>query len=72
MSYTDIKSLYKEQKNYLGKPVKVGAWVRTIRDSKNFGFIELNDGTFFKGLQVVFDNSLDNFSEIIKLTIGSS
>ncbi|MDD2353767.1 MAG: asparagine--tRNA ligase [Patescibacteria group bacterium] len=72
MTYIDIKSLYKNEGKYLNQNIEVGAWVRTIRDSKNFGFIEINDGSFFKGLQVVFDNSLDNFSEIIKLTIGSS
>jgi asparaginyl-tRNA synthetase len=72
MAYTDIKSLHRETAKFLGKEVKVGAWVRTVRSSKEFGFIEVNDGTFFKGLQVVFDTNLENFSEIEKLTIGSA
>lgn len=72
MSYTDIKSLYRDSKKYLGQEITVGAWVRTVRSSKDFGFIELNDGSFFKGLQVVFANNLSNFSEIEKISIGSS
>lgn len=72
MSYTLIKSLYQETDQHLGKKVTVGAWIRTVRSSKDFGFIELNDGSFFKGLQVVFDNKLDNFSEVEHLGIGSA
>jgi asparaginyl-tRNA synthetase len=56
----------------MGKQVKVGAWVRTLRSSKEFGFIEANDGTFLKNLQVVFSSELPNFAEVEKLTIGSS
>ena len=52
--------------------VQVSGWVRTVRDSKTFGFIEINDGSFFKNLQIVFDNTLDNFEEICKLTLSSS
>ncbi len=47
-------------------------WVKTVRDSKNFGFIELNDGSFFKNVQVVFDDNLPNFNDICKLSISSS
>jgi len=72
MSYILIKNLHNDPQEYLNKEIAVGAWVRTVRNSKDFGFIELNDGSFFKGLQVVFDNKLSNFSEIEKLTIGSS
>lgn len=50
----------------------MSGWVRTVRSSKNFGFIELNDGTFFKNIQVVFDEKLDNFAEIGKFSIASS
>ena len=67
-----IKELYKNTENYINKEVTLEGWVRTVRDSKTFGFIELNDGTFFKNLQIVFDNTLENFSEICKLTISSS
>ncbi|MFA6513931.1 MAG: asparagine--tRNA ligase [Patescibacteria group bacterium] len=72
MGYTDMKLLHRETAKYLGQEIKIGSWVRTVRSSKDFGFIEVNDGTFFKGLQVVFDNNLENFSEIEKLTIGSA
>ena len=57
---------------YSGKKVKLAGWIRTLRDSKNFGFIELNDGSFFNNVQVVFDNNLNNFEQVRKLTISSS
>jgi len=72
MSHTSIHSLYKQTEQFLNQPVTVAGWVRTVRDSKEFAFIELNDGSFFKGLQVVFDNKLDNFGEMARVTIGSS
>ncbi|HNV12656.1 MAG TPA: asparagine--tRNA ligase [bacterium] len=72
MSYTVIKDLYRQSDKYLNQNIKIGAWVRTVRTSKDFGFIEVNDGSFFKGLQIVFDSSLANFSEIEKLSVGSS
>ena len=67
-----IKELFRNAENYYSKEIKVSGWVRTVRDSKTFGFIEINDGSFFKNLQIVFDDSLNNFSEIAKLTISSS
>ncbi len=67
-----IKNLYRNTKQYLDKEITLEGWVRTIRDSKNFGFIEINDGSFFKNVQVVFSNKLQNFNEICKLTISSS
>ncbi len=72
MPYTTIKQLHRETSKYLNNNITIGAWVRTVRSSKEFGFMELNDGSFFKGLQIVFDNKLDNFAEAEKLTIGSS
>jgi len=72
MSITIIKSLYRETEKYLGKNILVSGWVRTSRSSKEFGFIELNDGSFFKGLQIVFESNLENFSEVEKINIGSS
>jgi len=72
MSQVLIKSLYRDSAAYLDKKITVQGWVRTVRSSKDFGFIEVNDGSFFKGLQVVFESSLSNFSEIEKTTIGSS
>ena len=67
-----IKELYRNQEKYCGTDIKVSGWVRTVRDSKTFGFIEINDGSFFKNLQIVFENNLENFDEICKLTLSSS
>ena len=67
-----VKDLYKDLELYINATVTISGWVRTIRDSKNFGFIEINDGSFFKNIQVVFDSSLSNFEEVRKLTISSS
>ncbi len=72
MSKILIKSLYRETQEYLGKNILVSGWVRTSRSSKDFGFIELNDGSFFKGVQIVFESSLNNFSEVEKVSVGSS
>ena len=67
-----VKDLYKDTSSYVEKEIQVSGWVRTIRDSKSFGFIELNDGSFFKNVQVVFDSALKNFEDVKKLTISSS
>ena len=68
-----IKKLYRETEKYLDKDITVSGWVRTIRDSKVFGFIELNDGTFFRNIQIVFEeHNIDNFKEITKLPAGSA
>lgn len=73
MEYTTIKQLYRHSGNYLNQTVKVGGWVRTVRDSKTFGFIEMNDGSFFKNLQIVFEEgTIENFKDVAKLTVGSS
>lgn len=72
MENTLIKDIFRNTENYLEKEVQISGWVRTIRDSKNFGFIEVNDGSFFSNIQVVFDNKLNNFEEICKLSISSS
>ena len=72
MENTLIKDLFRNKEKYAGKEIKVSGWIRTLRDSKTFGFIELNDGSFFKNLQIVFNDTLDNFKEVSKLTISSS
>lgn len=72
MKQTLIKDLYRNSENYVNQQVRISGWVRTIRDSKTFGFIELNDGSFFKGVQIVFDEQLVNFKEIAKLPISTS
>lgn len=72
MKKVTIKDLYRNTENYIDKTVEVAGWVRTVRDSKAFGFIELNDGSFFNNLQIVFNDKLANFEEVRKLTISSS
>lgn len=67
-----IKDLYTNIDLYENKNIEIEGWVKTIRDSKTFGFIELNDGSYFKNVQIVFDNTLDNFDEICKFTLSSS
>ena len=67
-----IKELFRNSEKYFDKEISLSGWVKTVRDSKNFGFIELNDGSFFKNIQIVFDDKLKNFEEIRKLTISSS
>ena len=67
MNLIEIRELYKNQEAYLDKEITVGGWVRSIRDSKAFGFIVINDGTFFTPLQVVYHDDMENFEEISKL-----
>ena len=71
MKSTSVKDLYRKTGDYINNNVQVSGWVRTVRTSKNFGFIELNDGSFFKNVQIVFDTNLDNFDKVNKLTISS-
>lgn len=72
MELVDVRELYKNQENYIGKTISVGGWVRSVRDSKTFGFIVLHDGTFFETLQIVYHENLENFSDISKLNVGSA
>ena len=67
-----IKDLYKKYESLENKTITLAGWVKTVRDSKTFGFLELNDGSYFKNIQVIFDNKLDNFDTICKLPIISS
>ena len=67
-----VRELYRNIDEYIDKEVEVSGWVKTIRDSKTFGFIELNDGSFFKNVQIVIDDKLKNFDEVCKYTISSS
>lgn len=67
-----FKELFTNYSELQGQQIQVGGWIRTMRDSKTFGFIELNDGTTFKNIQIVFDDQLENFQELIKLQIASS
>ncbi len=69
----DIKLLYAKHKELEGKKVTIGGWVRSVRDSKNFGFIDLNDGTCFKGAQIVITpTEIKNYQDVAKLNAGSS
>jgi len=72
MELITIRELYRNKEQYIGKTVKVGGWVRSIRDSKAFGFIVLHDGTYFETLQIVYHDKMDNFAEISKLNVGSA
>ena len=72
MDLITIRELYRNKENYLDKNITVGGWVRSVRDSKTFGFIVLNDGTFFETLQIVYSDNLNNFNEISKLNVGSA
>ena len=72
MDSVDIRQLYKDTKTFSNKEICIQGWVRTIRDSKTFGFIEVNDGSFFKNVQIVFDDKMENFADICKITISST
>ena len=73
MKRTQIKEIFKDIDGFNGKMVTVCGWVRTLRDSKAFGFIELNDGSFFKSCQVVFERAnLAEYDEIAKQNVGAS
>ena len=72
MDLITVRELYKYREQYLEKEVTVGGWVRSIRDSKKFGFIVVDDGTFFETLQVVYHDNMDNFAEISKLNVGAA
>ncbi|EQB86014.1 asparaginyl-tRNA synthetase [Clostridium punense] len=67
-----VKQLYRETEKFADKEVSISGWVRTLRSSKAFGFIEVNDGSFFKNVQVIFEETLENFKEVEKLSISSS
>ena len=72
MNLVTVKDLYRNTEKYIDQTIEVGGWVRNIRDSKTFGFIVLNDGTFFETLQVVFHDTMENFAEICKLNVGAA
>ena len=67
-----IREIYKNSEQFLNKEVKLGGWIRSIRGSKHFGFLVLHDGTFFKPIQVVYEEKLENFQEISKMNVGAA
>ncbi len=72
MQLTDIKDLFRNKEEYIGKEVTIGGWVRSNRDQKSFGFLVINDGTFFEPLQVVYSDKLSNFEELCKTNVGAA
>lgn len=72
MELVQIKELFREREKFINTEVTVGGWVRSIRNSKTFGFMVVNDGTFFEPVQVVFEDSLSNFETVSKLNVGSA
>ena len=73
MERTMIRDIYAAEELFGGKTITVGGWARSIRDSKAFGFIDLNDGTYFKNLQIVFEEqNLDNYKTVAKQNIGAA
>ena len=73
MDLNTVKSIYRNTADYANKEVTLGGWIRNMRVSKNFGFIELNEGSFFKNIQIVFEaDTLSNYAEITKLGVGAA
>jgi len=67
-----VKQLYRETEKFADKEVSISGWIRTLRSSKAFGFIEVNDGSFFKNVQIILEASLENFKELCKMPISTS
>ena len=72
MDYLYLSDLYKDEKKYLGKTIKLKGWIKNHRKQKKFGFIYFSDGTAFRQLQLVYDNTLSNFEDIQKFHISSA
>ncbi len=69
---TNIRDLFRSQKQFADKEVTIGGWVRSNRKSKAFGFLMLNDGTFFEPVQIVYGDGLENFEDIGKINVGAA
>ena len=72
MELTNIREIFRSKEQYADKTVTIGGWVRSNRNSKNFGFIVINDGTFFEPIQVVYGNGLSNYDEVGKINVGAA
>ena len=72
MELTNIREIFHNKDKFADKEVTIGGWVRSNRNSKNFGFIVVNDGTFFEPIQVVYGNGLDNYDEVGKINVGAA
>ena len=67
-----IREIFKEREKYIDNNLTIGGWVRSVRNSKTFGFIVVNDGSYFETLQVVYSDALSNFEDIEKLNVGAA
>ncbi len=72
MKLTTIRDLYRDRESYLDQEITVGGWVRSVRDSKSFGFLVLHDGSFFDPLQIVYHDTMENFAQVSKLNVGAA
>ncbi|MCR4687811.1 MAG: asparagine--tRNA ligase [Lachnospiraceae bacterium] len=72
MKTIELREIHRNKDKYLNNQVEVAGWVRNNRDSKNFGFLVISDGTFFEPIQVVYSDTLENFSNICKINIGAA
>ena len=72
MELVTVREIFRSKEEYLNKEITIGGWVRSIRDGKTFGFIVINDGTFFEPLQVVYNDTMSNFAEISKVNVGAA
>ena len=72
MELISVRELYKNTAAYAGKEITLGGWVRNRRPSKQFGFIMLSDGTYFNPVQIVYNDTIENFQEISKINIGAA
>ena len=72
MELLTVREIYRNREKYMNREVRIGGWVRSIRDSRTFGFIVLSDGTFFEPIQVVYNDSMDNFAAISKANVGTA
>ena len=72
MDLVTVRELYKNPEKFLDKEITVGGWIRSLRDSKAFGFIVISDGTYFETLQAVYHDTLENFAQVSKLGVGTA
>lgn len=72
MQTTDIRKIFQNPDAYTNNEIVISGWVRSNRDSKNFGFLTINDGTYFNNIQIVYDDKLENFTDITKVGVGSA
>ena len=72
MDLVNIRDIFKNKEKYAGQEIKIGGWVRSNRNSKNFGFIVVNDGTFFEPIQVVYGDGIANYDEVAKINVGAA